>query len=151
MRRLLGMLRTEGQAGALAPQPGLAQLSGLVADIQAAGIDVAVGVHGHPVALPPGVDLAAYRIIQEALTNVMKHATGARATVGIHYQGDQLSLCVENAASQTPSVTTDQAGQGLIGMRERVLLYGGTLKTGSHPAGGFTVEATLPLRADAGS
>jgi signal transduction histidine kinase len=151
MRRLLGMLRADGQADALAPQPGLAQLSGLVADMHAAGIDVAVGVHGDPVLLSPGVDLAAYRIIQEALTNVMKHATSARATVGIHYQGDQLSLCVENAASPTQSVATDQGGQGLIGMRERVSLYGGTLKTGAHPAGGFTVEATLPLRADEGS
>lgn len=97
------------------------------------------------------MDLAAYRIIQEALTNVMKHATTARATVRIHYQGDQLSLCAENAASETQSVRTDQGGQGLIGMRERILLYGGTLKTGAHRTGGFTVEATLPLFADAGS
>ena len=150
MRRLLGMLRADGHADALAPQPGLAQLDGLVADMEAAGVHIAVRVDGDPVALSPGVDLAAYRIIQEALTNVMKHATGATTTVHINYQPDRLSLCVENTASPSRSVSPEAGGQGLIGMRERIMLYGGALQTGARPGGGFAVEAWLPLRADAG-
>lgn len=148
MRRLLGMLRADGEPQSLTPQPGLAQLGGLIADMQAAGVDIALHVGGDPVPLPPGIDLAAYRIIQESLTNILKHATGAPATVRIHYQGEHLSLCVENAASPTQSIGADGRGrgQGLIGMRERISLYGGTLHTGARPAGGFAVEASLPIR-----
>lgn len=147
MRRLLGMLRADGAPDSLAPQPGLAQLAGLLDDFKAAGLGVTLRIDGDPPALPPGVDLAAYRIIQEALTNVMRHAPGAATAVRVAFGNEHVSLCIENATAPGPSRSQDDGGHGLIGMRERISLYGGTFRAGPRPAGGFCVEACVPFRA----
>jgi signal transduction histidine kinase len=101
-------------------------------------------LEGERVTLPPGVDLAAYRIVQEGLTNTIKHARAAHATVGVRYSSGALELLVEDDGRGALS-TSNGAGHGLIGMRERVALYGGTLETGARPGGGFRVAARLPL------
>jgi signal transduction histidine kinase len=146
MRRLLGVLRADDDPVALTPQPGLDQLPQLITDTQAAGVPVQLHVEGNPTPLPPGVDLTAFRILQEALTNVRKHAPGARATVLVHYTSTSLELQVDNnrAAPSKPDTNTNGVGQGLVGMRERVTLYGGTLEVGRRPDR-FTVAASLPL------
>lgn len=145
MRRLFGVLRADRDRLALAPQPGLGQLGRLVEQTRSAGLPVDLRVEGDPVALPPGVDLAAYRIVQEALTNTRKHAGEARASVVVRYRDGDLELEVEDDGA---GLTRDGAdgGQGLIGMRERVALYGGMLDTGDRPGGGFRVWARLPFR-----
>lgn len=142
MRRLLGVLRAEGPA-ALAPQPGLDQLPRLVADTRAAGVPVDLRTEGERVPLPPGLDLAAYRVLQEALTNCRKHAPGAPASVLIRYAAESVELRVENEGRGGVALTGD-GGHGLVGMRERVSLYGGTLTAGPRPGGGFSVHACLP-------
>ena len=147
MRRLLGVLRADGPA-ARAPQPGLDQLGRLVADTRAAGVVVDVRTEGDPVALPPGLDLAAYRVVQEALTNCRKHALGASTAVVIRYDHDCVELQIENDRGDVP-VSAADGGHGLIGMRERVALYGGTLDAGPRPDGGFAVRARLPRRQEA--
>jgi signal transduction histidine kinase len=144
MRRLLGVLRAGDDPVALTPQPGLDQLPRLVADTKAAGVAVHLHVEGDPVPLPPRVDLTAFRILQEALTNVRKHAPGARAAVLVYYTGTSLQLRVDNDGAAPPDTNANGVGQGLVGMRERVGLYGGTLEVG-HRTGGFTVAASLPL------
>ena len=106
------------------------------------------GVDGPAEPLPPGIDLAAYRIVQEALTNVCKHAPGASAVVGIHYGNATLTVQVDNDVTSGTS-TDQQVGHGLIGMRERVSICGGTLHTGVDNDGRFTIRAQLPLRAGA--
>ena len=147
MRRLLGVLRADGPA-ALAPQPGLEQLDRLVADTRAAGVVVDARTEGDPVALPPGLDLAAYRVVQEALTNCRKHALGASAVVTISYDHDCVEVAIENDAGEGP-VSAANGGHGLIGMRERVALYGGTLDAGPRADGGFAVRARLPRHQEA--
>ena len=147
MRRLLGVLRADDAPAALAPQPGLDQLPRLISDTRAAGIPVDLEVEGPSVPLPPGIDLAAYRIIQESLTNVCKHAAGAHTTVGIHYAGASVQVCVVNDLT-SPVTAPEQGGHGLIGMRERISLYGGTLLAGRSDEDRFTVQACLPLPAD---
>jgi signal transduction histidine kinase len=147
MRRLLGVLRADGPA-ALAPQPGLEQLGRLVADTRAAGVPVDVRTEGDAVALPPGLDLAAYRVVQEALTNCRKHATGASAAVVIRYDRDWVDLRIENDAGEIRGSPAD-GGHGLIGMRERVALYGGILEAAPRVDGGFVVRARLPRRQEA--
>jgi signal transduction histidine kinase len=144
MRRLLGVLRTEDDPLALAPQPGLDQLPRLIADTRSAGVPVELRITGEPAPLPPGVDLAAYRIVQEALTNVRKHAAGTRATVVLRYGDGGLVVSVDDDGPDSPS-GSDHPGHGLIGMRERIALYGGTVHAGRKPAGGFSVHATLPV------
>jgi len=143
--RLLGLLREHGAELGLAPQPRIHDLSELAAQTQAAGLPVVVSVEGTPRPLPLGVDLSIYRIAQEALTNALKHSTGARANVVLRYREDSVELAVENdgAASQNGH----RGGHGLIGMRERVAVFGGTLEAGARPDGGFRVLARLPLRA----
>jgi signal transduction histidine kinase len=148
MRRLLGILRAEGPV-ARAPQPGLGQLPRLLADTDAAGVAVDLRVEGEPRPLPPGLDLAAYRIVQEALTNCRRHASGATATVVIRYSSESVELRIENDDSMAPAVP-GEGGHGLIGMRERVSLYGGTLIVGPRPGGGFCVYARLPRANGAG-
>lgn len=143
LRRLLGMLRAgEGQA-ALTPQPGLAGLEALVAQARATGLPVDLAVEGEPRALSRGVDLAAYRIVQESLTNARKHAGPAQARVVVRYDHEALELNITDDGG-APS-DTDSGGHGLVGMRERVALYGGELKAGPLPQGGFGVRARLPL------
>jgi signal transduction histidine kinase len=145
MRRLLGMLRTSDEQLALAPQPGLKELGRLVEQVQAAGLPVQVVMEGEPRELPPGVDLSAYRIVQEALTNALKHAGPARARVLLRYDADELGL--EIADDGAGSGDGSGSGQGLIGMRERVSVYGGELEAGRRPGGGYALRARLPLGA----
>jgi signal transduction histidine kinase len=143
MRRLLGMLRASDEELALAPQPSLAQLDALVGQVRAAGLPVEVAVEGEPADLPPGVDLSAYRIVQEALTNALKHAGPARARVTVSYGDDELRL--EIVDDGDGSGDGQGSGHGLIGMRERVSIYGGDLRAGRRPGGGYALRASLPL------
>jgi signal transduction histidine kinase len=144
MRRLVGMLRSE-EADPLAPQPGLHDLPILVAQVREAGLPVELHVAGDPRELPAGIDLSAYRIVQEALTNTLKHAGEARAAVRVHYGADMLQLEItDNGAGATRAPAT--SGHGLVGMRERVALYGGRLDAGRHSGGGFSVRVVLPIR-----
>jgi signal transduction histidine kinase len=143
MRRLLGIMRTEEEVPALAPQPGLGTLPALVEQVRQSGLPVELTVEGQPVKLPAGVDLSAYRIVQEALTNALKHAGPAHAWVAVRYVGDDVEIEVANdGRSQSEN---DGAGHGLVGMRERVALCGGELHSGPRPGGGFKISARLPV------
>ena len=142
MRRLLGILRGSEHEARLAPQPGIAELDALVEQVRGAGLPVDVVVKGEPKALPPGVDLAAYRVVQEALTNALKHAGAARALVTIRYGVSALELAVTNDGRVRRN---GRAGHGVVGMRERVALYGGELEVGPRREGGYVVRASLPL------
>jgi signal transduction histidine kinase len=145
LRRMLGALRERADEDpALAPQPGLAGLDDLVGNVRDAGLPVTVTVRGEPRPLPPGVDLSAYRIVQEGLTNALRHAGPARATVSLEYGPRELRLEVaDDGRGHDPA--SNGGGHGLVGMRERVAMYGGTLRTGPGPSGGFVVEVVLPL------
>lgn len=143
MRRLLGVLREDGAGSELAPQPGLAQLPGLVERARAAGLPVTLDVRGTPRPLHASLDLSAFRIVQEALTNVHKHADGAPASVRVDWDADALALRVVDRGAGPVRANGD--GHGLVGMRERVKLHGGELRTGALPGGGFEVSARLPL------
>lgn len=143
MRRLLAVLRT-GESPATAPQPGIAQLPVLAEQVRAAGLPVELTVQGDPQPLPVGVDISAYRIVQEALTNVLRHARASRVDVTLRY-GEALELDVEDDGIGAHGTTTSPAGHGIVGMRERVALYGGTLETGPSDSG-FRVRATIPLQ-----
>jgi signal transduction histidine kinase len=145
LRRLFGMLRAEGEEVPLAPQPGLAELDELLAETRAAGLKVEVLHEGRPEPLAPGVDLAAYRIVQEALTNVRRHAPGSPARILLRHRPDALEVQVDDDGAGARPVN-GVAGHGLIGMRERVALYGGSFEAGPRPGGGFRVRARLPLR-----
>jgi len=152
MRRLLGVLRAEGEPqGALAPAPGLADLSSLLSQVSDAGLKVWVQVTGDRVPLPPGVDMSAYRIIQEALTNVLKHSSSPKATVAIAYAGDAVTVEVADEGPPRPVKGGLNggagAGQGIIGMRERVTVFGGELTAGPQPGGGFLARARFPVEA----
>ncbi len=153
MRRLLGVLRGDGdgdQAPSLAPQPGLADVGSLVEQVGRAGLRVELVVEGPEAPLPAGVDLSAYRIVQEALTNAVKHGGPGRARVLVRYGEHDLEVQVRDEGGRGPALTRPaegRAGQGLVGMRERVNLFGGELRAGPGPDGGFTVDARLPLRA----
>jgi signal transduction histidine kinase len=150
MRRMLEVLRADD--GPLAPQPGLAGLGTLLADVRAAGLPVELTIEGQPAELPPGVDLAAYRIVQEALTNVVKHAGRASARVRLGYAPSSIAIEVtDDGRGAAAEPGPDGAGHGLLGMRERVALYGGALETGPRPAGGFRVYATLSFDPPAGA
>jgi signal transduction histidine kinase len=148
MRRLLGVLRADSDPAALAPQPGVAQLDRLILDTRAAGVNVALRIDGRPAALPPGLDLAAYRLVQESLTNVAKHAAGATALVRLTYQPDAVEIIVTDSGPIGPSPVppAENGGHGLVGLRERVQLYDGHFSYGQQPSGGFRVRATLPLQ-----
>jgi signal transduction histidine kinase len=149
MRRLLGVLRgAQGEAqGPLAPAPGLSNLDVLVSDVVKSGVTVEVRVEGSRHDVPVGVDLSAYRIVQEALTNVIKHAGRARATVAVRYCDDALTIEVDNDGGGQPGpvVATASGGNGLAGMRERVAMFDGELSAGPLPAGGYRVAARLPF------
>jgi len=155
MRRLLGVLRGDGEpASSLAPQPGLAQVPTLVEQVGRAGLEVELVVEGTEAALPPGIDLSAYRIVQEALTNALRHGASGQARVLVRYGERDLELQIHNgveSASGRRQGASDRqvrrSGRGLLGMRERVRLFGGELRAGPGPGGGFTVDARLPLQA----
>ncbi|MGH8890083.1 MAG: sensor histidine kinase [Acidothermaceae bacterium] len=147
LQRLLGVLRDGEAAPALEPQPGLARLRDLVAEMRAAGVPVQLDVTGDERPLPAGVDLAAYRVVQEALTNTLKHAGGAVARVQVRYRANELALDVVDDGSSANGVVG--RGHGLLGMHERVALYGGSLEVGHVATGGFCVSARIPLAAEA--
>jgi signal transduction histidine kinase len=150
MRRMLGMLRGAESAarGALVPAPGLGDLDALVADVVRSGITVDVRVDGHRGEVPAGVDLAAYRIVQEALTNVIKHAGRVRVTVAVRYTDDAVTVEVDDDGEEPlESPVPPTPGHGLVGMRERVAMYHGDLDVGRRPRGGFHVAARLPFGA----
>jgi signal transduction histidine kinase len=143
MRRLLGMLRASDHEAALAPQPSLTQLERLAASVRDAGLPVQVRVEGVPRELAPGVDLSAYRIVQEALTNALKHAGPASAEVVVRYGDEALELEIVDTGFGAGN--GDAGGHGLAGMRERVAVFGGDLVSGPRSEGGFAVRARLPL------
>lgn len=147
LRRMLGALREADDGGpSLAPQPGLAGLDALAQHVRDAGLPVDVRIEGDPRPLPPGIDLSAFRIVQEGLTNVLKHAGPARAEVVVRYAPDEIALTVsdDGAGAQRDR---QNGGHGLMGMRERVAVYGGELRAGPRPAPerGFALTARLPL------
>ncbi len=145
MRRLLGVLRSDDQAADLAPQPGLDQLRDLLEQTRAAGRTVRFTLEGDPRPLPAGVGLAAYRVVQESLTNVRKHGgIGASVCVLLRFTRSELQVQVTDDGHGA-AAADDGAGLGLTGMRERVTVYGGTLAAGPREAGGYRVSATLPL------
>jgi signal transduction histidine kinase len=144
MRRLVGMLRAD-EDDPLAPQPGLSDLPRLVEQVREAGLPVELDIAGEPRVLPVGLELSAYRIVQEALTNALKHAGEAHATVRVRYLQDSLELEVVDDGPGGQAAAAG-GGHGLVGMRERVALYGGRFEAARHPNGGFTVRALLPVR-----
>ncbi|MDQ3876503.1 MAG: sensor histidine kinase [Actinomycetota bacterium] len=144
LRRLLGLLREEEAEALRGPQPGVAELDALIADVEAAGLPVELRVEGERVELPSGMDLSAYRIVQEALTNALKHAGPASATVALTYGDGVLDL--EITDDGVGQASANGAGHGLAGMRERVALYGGELTSGPRPDGGYAVRARLPVQ-----
>ncbi|HEX6788241.1 MAG TPA: sensor histidine kinase [Gaiellaceae bacterium] len=144
MRRLVGMLRSD-ETDPLTPQPGLDDLPQLVSQVREAGLPVELSVEGDPRELPVGLELSAFRIVQEALTNALKHAGDAHATVRVRYGPHSLELeIVDDGAGA--EARADGGGHGLVGMRERVALYGGRFEADRRAAGGFTVRALLPIR-----
>ena len=143
MRRLLGLLRQGDDELVLAPQPSLTRIDELVTGLKASGLPVEVTVEGEPAPLPPGVDVSAYRIVQEALTNALKHAGPARAHVFLRYGVDDLELEILDDGPGTGN--GGGSGHGLAGIRERVAVVGGELDSGHRPEGGYAVRARLPL------
>jgi signal transduction histidine kinase len=150
MRRLLGVIRQpDASAPAeLAPQPGIGQLAALADGVRAAGLPVRLTVQGDVASVPPAADISAYRIVQEALTNVLKHARNATATVSVLCQSDQIVIDVTNTGAASGS--DSGGGHGLAGMRERVALFAGEMTAGPLPAGGYAVHARLPLAVEPG-
>jgi signal transduction histidine kinase len=158
MRRLLGVLRDPGTGPSLAPQPGAADIPSLVEGVRAAGLPVRLTVEGEPAPLPPAVDLSAYRVMQEALTNALRHAPGRSARASVTYADAELRLRVmsdgTHRADRTDGAAAGPAagpaalapgGHGLTAMRERVVLLGGTLRAGPTDDGAWLVEAVLPV------
>ena len=149
MRRLLGILRDSDLPPELGPQPGIANLDVLLVKVREAGLPVDLEVVGEPSPLPPGIDLSAYRIVQEALTNTLKYAGTARACVRVEFVPGALELEVADDGRGTDAAAPGGSGHGLVGMRERVELFGGVLEAGPRADGGYRVRARLPLRDDA--
>jgi signal transduction histidine kinase len=149
MRTMLGVLRSDDGTATLRPQPGLADLEHLIDGTREAGLPVTLQIEGTPRPLPPALDLSAFRIVQEALTNTLKHAHASRAEVSVRYVDDALELQVlDDGHGGAPAGNGDgeDGGHGLIGMRERVALFGGELTARQRSAGdGYEVRARLPL------
>jgi signal transduction histidine kinase len=143
MRRMVGVLRRPEEAPALAPQPSLEQIETLVEHTREAGLPVDLRIEGEPVQLPPGVDLTAYRLVQEALTNTMKHARASSAEVVVRYGDGDVELTISDDG--VGGADGDSGGHGLVGMRERVSVYGGELEAGPRADGGFRLRARLPI------
>jgi signal transduction histidine kinase len=143
MRRMLGAMRNDGDGVELGPQPGLDALDSLAEDVTRAGLPVRLRVDGERFALPRAIDLSAFRIVQEGLTNALKHAEASHANVTVRYQPDELEL--EIADDGKGPATTNGHGHGLLGIRERVNIYGGNMSAGAAPAGGFILSARLPV------
>ena len=146
MRRLLGAMRDEREEVSFGPQPGLDGLDSLLDEVTRAGLPVELHVDGDPFPLPRGVDLSAYRIVQEGLTNALKHAHATTANVTVRYALDEVQIEVRD--NGVGSSTTDGLGHGLVGVRERVKIYGGEMSAGSANGGGFMLSTRLPLSGD---
>ena len=142
LRRVLGVVRGDEEAADLAPQPGLAAIEALADNVRAAGLEVGVDVAGTPRELPPAFQLSVYRIVQEALTNTLRHADASHATVSLGFDPDQVTVEIVDDGIATPA---NGAGRGLLGMRERVGVFGGTVEAGPVAGGGYRVAARLPL------
>jgi signal transduction histidine kinase len=145
MRRMLGILREADSGPALTPQPGIANLQMLLTQVRESGLPVELEVRGDPEPLPPGIDLSAYRIVQEALTNALKYAGPARACVVVHFAPGSLTLEIDDDG--VGSSAAGNGGHGLVGMRERVAVFGGDVEAGPKRGGGYRVTARLPLEA----
>ncbi|MEU8512477.1 histidine kinase [Kitasatospora sp. NPDC048722] len=152
LRHVMGLLTIDAGTGDdpaatadLSPQPGLGRLDALVEGVRQAGLTVGLTVSGERRAVPPGVELAAYRVVQEALTNTVKHAGGAAAEVTVEYAPDHLAVEVTDTGGRPTGAAATGNGRGLIGLRERLAVYGGTLHTGTRPRGGYRVKALIPL------
>jgi signal transduction histidine kinase len=145
MRRLLGVLREQPSETSLAPQPGIRHLGELATTMRAAGLPVELSIEGDHDDLPPALDLSAYRIVQEALTNTLKHAGAARARVQIRRSSDAVTIEVVDDGAGIGSSDHSGIGHGLVGMRERVALFGGELQAAPRLEGGFAVYARLPV------
>ncbi|MCO5994391.1 sensor histidine kinase [Actinoallomurus rhizosphaericola] len=145
MRRMLGVLREREDAGPYAPQPGVEQLAELVDQIRSAGLPVGLTIEGVPSELPTALQLTVYRIVQEALTNTRKHAgPAATAEVNLHYGDEAVEIRIRDDGRGAATLTDGQ-GHGLVGMNERAALYGGSVRTGPRPGGGWEVFAHLPV------
>ena len=146
MRRVVGALRDPEEAPALAPQPSLRRVDKLVAQARETGLPVDLQIVGEPVPLPPGVDMTAYRLVQEGLTNTITHAAAGHAEVRVRYDGDhvEIEVCDDGRGADGAAVSTG-GGHGLVGMRERVSIYGGELEAGPRAEGGFRLRARLPV------
>ena len=147
MRRLLGVFHADDAAAEYAPQPTLRELDALVERARTAGLPVELTVEGARRELPAGLDLAAYRVVQEALTNALKHGGGAPTEVEVHYRADAVEIRIADRGNGALNVRLGGSGHGLVGMRERVRMYGGELHADRRRGGGFEVRATLPLEA----
>lgn len=150
MRRVVAMLREDGAVEAAgaerAPQPGLAGLPALLATTRAAGLEATLEVRGDPQPLPPGLELSGYRVVQEALTNVRRHAGASSVRVVVEHRRDELRIeVVDDGTGHDAQGGVDRGGHGLLGMRERVTMYGGRVEAGPGATGGFVVRAVLPL------
>jgi signal transduction histidine kinase len=144
MRALLDSMRQEGEAAELGPQPRLSEVEALLGDVRRAGLEVELHVEGTPAELPGAIELSVYRIIQEGLTNTLKHARASRADVVIRYGADQLEVEVTDDGRATGNGS--DPGYGLVGVGERVKIYGGEMSAGRRPDGGFTLRTRLPVR-----
>lgn len=152
LRHVMGLLTMDSDTGDdpaasadLSPQPGLGRLDALVDGVRRSGLPVELTVRGERRAVPPGVELAAYRVVQEALTNTVKHAGGADAEVTVDYAPDGLRVEVTDTGGRPTGAAATGNGRGLLGLRERLAVYGGTLHTGPRPRGGYRVTASIPL------
>ena len=143
MRRLLAAMRPDGDEAQLVPQPGLDGLNSLLADVGRAGLPVELHLEGEPYPLPRGVDLSAYRIVQEGLTNALKHAQASDADVIVRYRPDEVEIEVRDNGNG--NVISDGLGHGLVGIRERVKIYGGEMSARPEPEGGFVLSTRLPI------
>jgi signal transduction histidine kinase len=149
LHRLLGFLRRAGDIDERTPQPGLAQLDELITEVGQAGLTVNLTIEGEAKLLSPTLEVSAYRIIQEALTNTRKHSRAATATVRVQYGIAALEVeVIDDGPGRTVDPGRNSAGHGLIGMRERAAIHGGHLRVGPRPDGGFAVNATFPLNGD---
>jgi signal transduction histidine kinase len=146
LRTVLGVLRADGDAAPRAPSPGLAHLDDLVSAVRITGLDARLVVRGEAVQLPTDVDLAGYRIVQEALTNTSRHSSRTEAEVVVSYQSDGVAIQVDDTGPAQQRATADGlgAGNGITGMTERAEALGGTLSAGRRADGGFRVQAWLP-------
>jgi signal transduction histidine kinase len=143
MRRLLSAMRQDGEELELLPHPGLDDVDALVAGVRAAGLDVQLEIEGEPLPLPPGLDLSAYRVLQEGLTNALKHGRAEHANVTVRYGIADLRVEVRDDGQGPPA--DDGLGHGLVGIRERVKIFGGDMSAGTSDSGGFLLQVRLPI------